>query len=232
MEDEIPRLTGGGFIGPAPTTVELNGIAALAVTQLTATSIRAVLPPNLAQGSYLLTVGYGTKATDFDEFWISLGAVGAQGPQGASGPQGAKGETGAMGPAGSQGPPGAQGIAGPVGPAGPEGPAGPQGLQGPQGVPGASGVTGINWKICRPDPLAPNFPRICFCDAGDKILTGGADCGRNGDWLITSQPAFNEGSNSPRKEGWFATCGNRANYLIAVEQPPPLTIAVCAQMGP
>lgn len=67
---------------------------------------------------------------------VSVGIIGAAGPQG---PAGAAGATGAQGP---QGLTGATGPAGADGPAGPQGPAGATGATGPQGPAGATGATG------------------------------------------------------------------------------------------
>jgi hypothetical protein len=64
----------------------------------------------VAPGSYLLTLTSGSKANQFDEFWLTLGTQGPQGPQGSTG------ATGAVGP---QGPSGPQGLTGATGAAGP-----------------------------------------------------------------------------------------------------------------
>jgi hypothetical protein len=79
-------------------------------------------------GDYLLRIFTGSDANQIDEYDLTIGAVGPQGPQGATGATGPQGPTGATGPAGPQGP---QGNTGPAGPQGAQGPTGPQGPQGP-----------------------------------------------------------------------------------------------------
>jgi collagen triple helix repeat protein len=85
----------------------------------TDTQVAIFLPPNIAPGSYLLTLtqgGSGANATGIMD-GVAIGAIGPQGPAGPEGPQG---------PPGPQGPQGAQGPAGATGPQGPAGTAGPQ----------------------------------------------------------------------------------------------------------
>ena len=91
------------------TTVTLDQLGNLALKSVTSTQVIANLPTNPAvgPGSYLLTLSSGSKASQFDEFWLTLGT---------QGPQGFTGATGAVGP---QGPPGPQGATGPAGAAGP-----------------------------------------------------------------------------------------------------------------
>src|SRR5687767_6384324 len=76
------------------------GQTALVVTSWTSTLVVAQLPA-VSPASYLVTLSYGTKATDSAIFDATLGAVGPQGPVG---PQG---ETGAPGTNGTNGAPGA-----------------------------------------------------------------------------------------------------------------------------
>lgn len=102
-------------LGGARPKVTL-GMLPLSVVSMTATQIDAVIPPSVAPGSYLLTVTMGKGMTDdgsdvdagkYDEFWITIGGTGPQGPVGATGPQGPAGATGAPGAIGPQGPAGA-----------------------------------------------------------------------------------------------------------------------------
>ena len=105
------------------------------------TTLNAKLPSEFAAGDYLLTVTTGSGATDYDEYNLTIGATGLQGPKGDTGatsPQGLKGDTGTTG---LQGPKGDTGATGPVGP---QGPIGPQGVQGPKDDTCASTGTTIN----------------------------------------------------------------------------------------
>ncbi len=94
---------------------------------------------------------------DCDEFVVTVGGGGPQGPQGKIGPQG---EQGKIGPQGEPGPagigePGPQGEQGKIGPQGDPGDQGVQGKIGPQGDPGVGeqgppgdpGPQGIQGKI-------------------------------------------------------------------------------------
>ena len=106
-----PTLTikGTSLGSPGTTTVTLDLLGNLTLRSVTSTQVVANLPTNpaVAPGSYLLTLSSGSKASQFDEFWLTLGTQGPQGPTGA---------TGAVGP---QGPAGPQGLTGATGPAGP-----------------------------------------------------------------------------------------------------------------
>ncbi|MDH5265911.1 MAG: collagen-like protein, partial [Betaproteobacteria bacterium] len=131
-------VIGINFSGGTPR-IALGTLATpLAITLATPTRIDAVLPAGLPPGSYLLaltiakTTGRGDDNGESrrDEFWVTLGAVGARGaagPAGAPGPMGATGLLGPQGPAGVAGP---QGASGPTGAAGVPGPAGPAGKDG------------------------------------------------------------------------------------------------------
>ena len=109
-----PTLTIKGAVlgSPGTTTVTLDELGNLTLKSVTSTQVVASLPTNpaVAPGSYLLTLTTGSKANQFDEFWLTLGAQGPQGPQGSTG------ATGAVGP---QGPSGPQGLTGATGAAGP-----------------------------------------------------------------------------------------------------------------
>lgn len=80
-----------------------------------------------------------------DVFSLTLGDIGATGPQGPAGVPGPQGVAGPVGLVGAIGPVGAPGIAGPDGMSGnvgPKGPIGPQGPEGPVGPPGPIGPVG------------------------------------------------------------------------------------------
>ncbi len=139
-------------LGTARPNVTL-GVLPLSVVSTTATQIDALVPASVAPGSYLLTVSLGrNKGSDdssqYDEFWVTLGAAGPQGAKGDEGPQGPAGApakdgaTGPQGPAGPAGPQGLPGAGGPQGPMGATGSAGPQGVAGSRGDPGPQGLPG------------------------------------------------------------------------------------------
>ena len=151
-----PTLTikGAALGSPGTTTVTLDQLGNLTLTSVTSTHVVANLPTNpaVAPGSYLLTLTSGSKPSQYDEFWLTLGTQGPQGdagatgptgPQGPGGPQGATGATGAVGATGAQGPAGAIGATGAQGPIGPIGPQGPTGAVGPAGPQGPKGDTGL-----------------------------------------------------------------------------------------
>jgi len=105
-------ITGRNF-GSLTPTVTLDG-ATLVVSTYTSTSVTALLPANLAPGSYQLALT--DNVTRFqDTFDAAIGAVGPEGPAGPAG------SAGAAGPPGPQGPAGATGVTGPQGPSGPAG---------------------------------------------------------------------------------------------------------------
>ncbi len=110
-----PTLTIKGTVlgSPGTTTVTLDQLGNLTLRSVTSTQVVANLPTNPAvpPGSYLLTLTSGSKASQFDEFWLTLGT---QGPQGPPGPTGATGAVGPQGPAGPQGLTGATGATGPA----------------------------------------------------------------------------------------------------------------------
>jgi hypothetical protein len=80
----------------------------------------------------LLTVATGGGASQYDEYDLTIGAVG---PEGEQGPKGDTGDTGAQGPKGDKGDPGEQGPKGDKGDPGEQGPKGDTGDQGPPGEP-------------------------------------------------------------------------------------------------
>lgn len=128
----------------------LSGIPSpLVVTSYADNAIVALLPGNIAPGSYVISLvpsGRGVVGTG-DEFSIVIGASGEKGetgdrgpagPQGPMGPQGPAGQTGLKGDAGAPGAPGAPGTPGAQGDPGAAGPMGIMGPPGPPGPPGGS----------------------------------------------------------------------------------------------
>ncbi len=105
--------------------------------------------------SFTLVDFFGAKDafTQHDEYDLTIGAVGPEGPQGEQGklgPQGEQGKVGAQGEQGKIGPEGAQGEQGKIGPEGAQGEQGkigPEGAQGEQGKIGPEGAQGEQGKI-------------------------------------------------------------------------------------
>src|SRR5258706_9611898 len=132
----------------------------LQVSSYSDNTIVVFLPPNVAPGSYVLSLGKSADDVNAEDFFLTLGvqgekgdtgdtgatgpqgATGATGPQGATGAQGTKGDTGATGGQGPQGVKGDTGATGGQGPQGVKGDTGATGGQGPQGVKGDTGATG------------------------------------------------------------------------------------------
>jgi len=132
-EGGVLNISGINFGGRPRVTL---GTAVLTVVSTTATRIEALVPAEAVPGSYLLTVASSGREDDrgqggnYDESWITIGAVGATGATGATGPAGPVGATGAAGPTGATGATGAAGPAGPVGATGATGATGPAGAGG------------------------------------------------------------------------------------------------------
>ncbi len=113
----------------------------LVVESWTSSLINAYLPPGILAGDYRLVIKNKDDEFDYD---LTIGAVGATGPQGIAGNDGATGATGSQGipgPVGATGVTGAQGIAGNDGATGA---AGVQGIPGPVGATGDAGVDGTS----------------------------------------------------------------------------------------
>lgn len=108
------KISGDNFDNGGVPKVTLGNDELTVLPDYTATTIAAEVS-QVQEGDYTLTVRTGPATSNFDEYDLTIGAVGPQGPQGEQGPQG---------PPGEQGPPGLQG------------PIGPQGIQGEQGPPG------------------------------------------------------------------------------------------------
>ena len=99
------------------------------------------VPPD--SGDYRLVVSKKNgeslldRSANTDQYDLTIGATGAQGPQGEPGPQGVpgpKGDTGAPGATGATGAPGPAGTPGTPGAPGSPGAPGPQGPPGPEGT--------------------------------------------------------------------------------------------------
>ncbi len=153
--------------GPGPLEVTLGGLP-LVVLSAAADTIVAALPEALPEGDYLLVVSNGNGESQNDEYDLTIGAVGPQGPQGEQGmigPQGLQGPQGEQGMIGPQGPQGQQGLIGPQGPQGeqgmigPQGPQGQQGLIGPQGPQGEQGMIGPQGPQGEQGMVGPQGPQ-------------------------------------------------------------------------
>ena len=77
-------ISGEDFsFGPGPLVVTLGDFGALAIVGIpTDTEITVLLPANIPPGDYLLTVARGTGQSQGDEYDLTIGAVGPQGPRG------------------------------------------------------------------------------------------------------------------------------------------------------
>jgi Collagen triple helix repeat (20 copies) len=121
------------------------------------TEIIADIPVGLTDGDYMLKItAFGKRYIDSDpgslynEYNLTVGAVGLTGPQGIQGEpgiQGVPGLPGADGLNGSDGAPGLPGADGAPGIQGVKGDKGDPGIQGIQGLPGADGVNGLDSPI-------------------------------------------------------------------------------------
>ena len=169
IDDPADRMKIFGVeFGSEDPAVALEGIPMVVVSH-TSSEIVIEMPPGTPPGTYLLTVGQPLGARrHWDEFNVTVGTEGPQGPQGVPGPQGPQGSIGPQGAPGLQGPAGSQGVPGTPGapgatglqgPPGPPGPQGSQGLPGPQGLPGLQGPQGVQGL---PGPPASSFPVACI----------------------------------------------------------------------
>ena len=137
-EAGVLRITGLDLGGSSPRAT--LGSIALVILSVTGTQVEALLPPGIAPGGYLLTLAHGKN--DYDEFWVTIGAAGPQGPAGKPGETGPQGKPGETGPQGKPGETGANGIDGAPGPRGEMGSMGPEGKEGKEGKEGAQGPAG------------------------------------------------------------------------------------------
>lgn len=154
VDSDLLHLTvqGSHFTRVKGIRLVLSGVATpLPIISLSDQAIVALLPPGITPGTYALGVVSGQGNDDMhmvDDFFVTIGSIGAPGPAGpkgdtgATGPAGPMGATGNAGPAGLKGDTGATGPAGPLGATGPAGPAGPIGATGPAGPTGATGAAG------------------------------------------------------------------------------------------
>lgn len=213
------------------------GTLPLAVVSMTATQIDALIPASVAPGSYLLTVSLakGKNGDDdrnddskYDEFWVTIGTAGPQGPQGTAGTPGLQGATGVAGPAGKDG---ATGPAGPAGATGPQGSQGLTGLQGPVGQTGSQGpqgpagsgsgavpsMTRVTTSISLPGGVAARITATC---PGNSVLTGG------GGTLGNSLTGAVIGSFPSGTHGWSFDAGNVTPNAL------PMTVyAMCLSLN-
>jgi hypothetical protein len=188
----------GVNLGTKPPRVTIGNVAtALTVTSATPTLVTALLPPGIAPGGYLLTISAAKnksgsnddEGSNYDEFWVTLGAAGPAGPAGQPGP---------IGPAGPAGP---QGF---VGPPGPKGTAGP----------GIVSIESLNGIACKSGPsdgvvsvavASGNIELKCVVLVGEhKLTVTFGNAGSVFDGLLYA-PAFFTYITSPFGTGAFAS---------------------------
>lgn len=167
-EADILRITGVDMGASSPRAT--LGSKALVIVSVTATQVEALLPAGIAPGGYLLTLAYGKGKDDYDEFWVTIGAAGPQGPAGKPGEIGPPGRDGEPGARGKDGEPGARGKDGEPGTPGTDGAAGKngeQGVAGPPGPPGAPGASSISLSSMAGLPCT-----VAMCPG---VIVGGFD---------------------------------------------------------
>jgi hypothetical protein len=205
-------ITGVNFDnGDTPVVTVGDDPTPLALSSNSATEIRVVLPA-VQDGDYLLAVSTGPAVINYDEYDLTLGAVGPQGEKGDTGATGASGQDGKDGIncwdldgdgvqdveedingdgtvdiadcKGPQGPKGDTGATGATGPQGPKGDTGATGATGPQGPKGDTGATGAT---------GPQGPR------GDTGATGATGPqGPKGDTGATGATGQDGGPQGPK----------------------------------
>jgi len=203
-------ITGISFLGTATsqTVVTLgSSVTPLQIITKTNNSLTVLLPPGTSPGSYLMTVST-TNPAQFDEFYVTIGAMGPAGPKGDTGAQGIQGPIGLAGPTGPQGPKGDTGAVGPIGPAGPQGVAGAQGPAGPAGPSGRTGDTGLTGPAGATGATGPQGP------AGNSISSLGN----------LSGIACNVGGTSGTLSVDVASNGLVTLTCAATSPPPPPVI--------
>ncbi|MDH5358918.1 MAG: hypothetical protein OEX03_00080 [Gammaproteobacteria bacterium] len=213
------------------TIVRLAG-EELMTTSVTDTQVTALLNPGTVAGDYLLTVRAGKHGKSQDNYALTIGAVGPQGPQGVAGetgpigPQGPQGDAGPQGDTGVQGPQGEQGPQGATGPQGDPGPqgiqgtqgaTGPQGPQGPQGIPGAGGYLLLQAS----ETTLNNQGEEKFtpsCPAG-KVAIGGGIMQTQFPITVTNSRDFNiaaihPSGNNKWRARWYNGTGATATVVL------------------
>jgi hypothetical protein len=140
-------ILGRDFDFGRPLVVTFGDLGSLEILTATPNVIIVACPrdvngrPTCVDGDFLVTVSTGIGQSQNDQYDLTIGVHGPQGPQGQTGPQGPVGVQGPQGPQGPQGSQGPQGAPGPTGSTGPAGASG-AGTAGPPGPPGARGPTG------------------------------------------------------------------------------------------
>ena len=197
-----------------------------------------------SHGDYLLTVAYGKKKKDYDDYALTISAVGPRGEPGLTGPIGAEGPPGQIGPEGPAGPIGPEGA---TGVAGPPGSAGATGLQGPPGVAGPTGADGLTGPIGPPgvlehqvvrlnasttmSPLA-QFVQTATCPNGKRILSGGYGRNRLASNVMVlavfSGPTPNTSNTSTSNTSWTVVW---QNYNASSHVLNLAIWVVCAENG-
>jgi hypothetical protein len=198
-----------------PTVVVLGSVR-LPTTSVTAKMVLAQMPAAIPPGSYLLTVDTGDGPAD--ESWVTVGAVGPQGPTGPKGDTGAQGLTGPKGDIGPQGPTGPKGDTGPRGLTGPQGDTGPQGPAGPAGPRGATGYQLKQASTSLPPGVI--VKGAMFCDGG-KVAVGGG-------WDVNAEEAANFNAHMIRSSPTADGKGWTGAYYNPGGTTPTVTLyAVC-----
>ena len=160
---EAPTVTLGEYVDP----LEIVGVP-------TNETIVALLPENIVAGDYLLTVTTGTGQSQNDEYDLTLGAVGPQGPAGQDGAPGVDGQDGAPGKDGQDGAPGADGsscsatdLAGGALVSCTDGTTATV-SDGAPGIPGAAGADGRNGENCYDGIVGGTSVEDCIGPPGPK----------------------------------------------------------------
>ncbi|MFL6519785.1 MAG: IPT/TIG domain-containing protein [Chthoniobacterales bacterium] len=238
-----------------PTVVTLGSVR-LPTTSVTANMVVAQVPAAIAPGSYLLTVDTGEAQGDGS--WVTVGAVGPQGPtgpKGDTGPQGLTGPTGATGPQGPIGPKGdtgAQGSTGPKGDTGPQGLTGPKGdtgSQGPAGPTGATGPRGSTGPQGNTGPQGPAGPAGASGASGYQFKQASAalppglmvrgslfcDSGKvavGGGWNVNVEEEFNTNAHIMRSAPTADGKGWTGGYYNPGSTTPTVTLYLICLDGP
>jgi hypothetical protein len=173
------------------------------------------LPPNLAPGTYLLTVSRGRATTEYDKFAVTLGGAGSQGE---AGPPGPKGDPGDPGPQGPQGVPG------------PQGPPGPNGDTGDPGVPGltAKGAWDASFAGYRQNDVVAHAGSTWRCIPA-ACTTGSEPLATNAEWELLAA----KGDTGPQGEqGAMGAQGQRGEDGAAGSAGPQGVQGPQGERGP